>query len=159
MASRGRAWSDTITNTVLTNDQAPTDLLAGAPTVDTITVIRILIDVSVVLADGFESSNSLMHLSMGVGVTAKEAFDADALPNVGTTSEYPPRGWLFAGSQIVYNAPALNSAYVHGHFKADIRSQRKVDKGVLFLKIKSTLSQNSQATTMWVGRIRVLCLT
>ena len=159
MPGRARAWSDTIISTVVVNSVIAIDLLANSIRLDTHTVIRTLIDVMVVPADGFEAVNSTMRVDLGIGVTSVEAFVNDDVPDPAQDGDYPPRGWVYAVTGTYYKGIAADDPSHFPRLVADIRSSRRVDKGRLFVKLNSTLVQNTQATTLWIGRIRALCLT
>ncbi len=162
MTQRHRTWADTlISNTLVAGAaQQTSDLLANAPPIDTITAVRLIIQVEAfpVLGNAFDG---VMTFDIGVGVTSLEAFTANATPDVNTDDEYPPRGWLYIGRKLVVHETAdVNFQTVKlAMFDVDIRSQRKVDKGKLYF----TMSNNNLVGTSFNiavgGRIRVLCLT
>lgn len=88
---RGRAWADTLINLSISAGaaQSATDLLANAPTIDTLTAIRIVLDLEFypvvnTLTDG------IMAIDVGIGVTSLEAFAVNATPDVNVDGEYPP---------------------------------------------------------------------
>ena len=157
---RGRTWADTILSTVITTGAVTgNNLLVDAPTVDTLTVQRIVGHLQILPADGFESVNSSMRIDLGIGVSSAEAFAANVLPDPDVVTEYPPRGWLWVDSVAYYHGVADGDPRHYPEVKIDIRAARRVDKGVLFFAFRNTLVQNTTATVLMIGRIRVLCLT
>jgi len=161
---RRRTWADTRfdSTTQASDTQAKFDLLADAPTSDTITVARILIDFWMMPGPTNEVEG-LVDIGVGIGVTSAESFAAATLPDPSETGDYPPRGWIYLANQ-----PALQALPTGGtptamwrmdaHFKADVRGMRKIDKGILFMLIQTT-TFNTALTLFRVGRVRALCLT
>jgi len=159
---RGRAWADTLINLSISAGaaQSATDLLANAPTIDTLTAIRIVLDLEFypvvnTLTDG------IMAIDVGIGVTSLEAFAVNATPDVNVDGEYPPRGWLYIARTTAYNDVFgdTKDQWKPGALHVDIHSQRKVDKGKLFLAMSSTTVEGSGLGVRAIGRVRVLCLT
>ena len=158
---RHRAWADLIHNAQLIDgDTTLKDLLVNAPTSDTLTVVRIILDVTV----GFDpavGTEGDCRIDLGIGVTSREAFTIGktAVPDPSQETEYPPRGWLFVATKRATIAVGASFEWViPAVFQADLRAQRKIDKGVLFLFAKNTVISDA-ATVRVVGRTRVLCLT
>jgi len=162
-SNRGRAWADTRLEgtSLIAGTPLVLDLLAGAPTVDTLTVIRLILNIKVQYTPNSTVTDSLSICDLGVGVSSVDAFNAGfvALPSPTVPTEYPPRGWLFVDSEAVSqqaeSAGVLNEVT---RFKADLRASRKIDKGTLFLVAENTniLVGGSMRLT---GRVRALCLT
>ncbi len=160
---RNRAWADTVINSaqILAEQELILNLLLDAPTVDTLTVVRMVIDVEV--AHGFDEppSDRTSAVSLGIGVTSVEAFNQgiNALPEPQASAQYPPRGWLYVNTKLVGMQGDNNSIYRKaGVFVADLRSMRKVDKGVLYMVVHNNAILGSTPVDVW-GRVRVLCLT
>ena len=161
MASRLMSWADTrIPGTALVvGTPIELNLLANAPTVDTLTVVRIVIDVHVAYLINVTSTDSSSMVDLGIGVTSGEAFavGGTALPKPSATTEYPPRGWLYINSQPVQELVATEGVQRdNAHFKADLRAMRKIDKGILFLTMENFNVVVGGAMSVF-GRVRVLC--
>jgi len=163
MPGRNRAWADTIFcfKSVTDEGEDVSDLLVDAPTVDTLTAVRIVVDLSV-RAGAATIVDGTNCVSVGIGVTSTEAF-ANAppvIPSPAVSDQYPPRGWLYvATSGVTVNTIQSTSPFIqNAEFHADLRAMRKVDKGVLFIAITNTAILGT-ATVDVVGRVRVLCLT
>ena len=162
MTQRHRAWADTLFDVALVAEaaQQTSDLLANAPTIDTITAVRLIIQLEAAPSLG-TTGDGMMAFNVGVGVTSLEAFTANATLDVNTDNEYPPRGWLYLGQKlVVYDSPDVNFATIKlAMIDVDIRSQRKVDKGKLYLSMSANNIVGSSFSLIVAGRVRVLCLT
>ena len=138
------------------------DLLQHAPTIDTITVARLLINFEAFIT-GSVTVSSAQGITVGVGVASSEAFaiGTTALPDPLLDTEYPPRGWLYAGSKICYLhvVAGVGVAKQDASFQLDLRGMRKIDKGKLFLLILNNNFTGGVGTIDVHGRARALCLT
>ena len=166
MAPRNRSWADSrfLAATLAINAEVHTNLLANAPTVDTLTAVRIVGDLIVEFDPTSTHSDQLNLVEVGIGVTSTEAFAAGSasLPSVASETEYPPRGWLYLdGTTCMNTIDATNQAIQMrpARFQFDVRAMRKIDKGILFMSIASRLGKGGGVTTLISGRVRVLCLT
>ncbi len=164
MTTRQRAWADrTLSGSVLAAGAAglTINLLLNAPTVDTLTAIRVLLDFTVQYAVGSTIVDSLSVVSCGVGVTSVEAFTigGTSLPSPADETQYPPRGWLYVASKAMWtHAESAGVTEVPAVFQVDIRSMRKIDKGVLFCTfVNNNITVGGSMTV--TGRARALCLT
>ena len=161
--SRNRAWADKIFNiaTLVAATKQDFDLLEDAPTVDTLTVVRIVGSLTFMYSPNSTITDSLSIVHMGIGVSSAEALatGGGALPNPSVQDDYPPRGWLFVDtkpvSQQAESTGVINEPVT---FNFDLRAMRKVDKGRLFLSMvqDNVLVGGSMRV---LGRTRVLCLT
>ncbi len=160
MPNRNRAWADTIVEEVLvaTGGTFQLDLLADAPVSDTLTAVRIVLDIEAgtSITGGGDFTNLV---SLGIGVSSVEALSAGgaSLPAPNVTDEYPPRGWLYIASKLAWTTSA-QTARRNAIFQADLRSMRKVDKGRLFMRIVNLNMTGMESINVY-GRVRVLCLT
>ena len=165
-STRNRAWADLrlVAETLNLTGSLLDNLLEVAPTVDTLTAVRIVGDLTVEFDPTSTHSDQLNVIDVGIGVASQEAFalGTTALPDPRTQADYPPRGWLYINTQPVMNSiDATNQAIATrpARFQFDIRSMRKIDKGVLYLLIQSSAGKGSGVTTLVSGRVRTLCLT
>ncbi len=162
-STRRRAWSDTrLDVTLVAAADQRFDLLADAPIADSLTVVRIVGDFWAMYDPSTTVADSLSIVDVAIGVAAADAFAANVIPDPTLTAEYPPRGWLYVNTQpvkqILDAAGGVAIVDTSAHFKFDIRSMRKIDKGVLFLSVE----QNNVITggvMRVIGRIRALALT
>jgi len=106
------------------------------------------------------SISGTQRLDYGIGVASAEAFaaGAGAIPNPATSTEYPARGWLVAGSRYIQTSgQASELAALNWDF--DIRTMRKIDKGILYLSIVNNPVQGVGQALVIGSRVRALCLT
>ena len=162
MVSRNRAWADQVFDQVIIAASSfHSNLLANAPTVDTLTAVRIVGDLRVFQNSTVTMSDSAMVIDVGIGVTSTEAFAAGAasLPSPVVSTEYPPRGWLYVARKtytVVVQAEGINILWPE--FSFDLRSMRKIDKGVLFMSVHNSNSDGAANNVILRGRVRVLLL-
>ena len=138
------------------------NLLENAPTVDTLTAVRIVGDFTVHYRITNTTVDSDSIIDVGVGVVAAPAFTAGqaAIPDPSSETSYPPRGWLYVASMHISETVTTSTGLQikDARFQFDIRSMRKIDKGVLFLRIANT-NINTGGVCEVTGRIRAFCLT
>ena len=166
MVSRNRAWADSRVSGTLLTSGTPllTDLLVGAPTVDTLTAVRIVGGLTV-YQDASSENEGRGYCDVGIGVSSREAFTvgATALPDPTQGDEYPPRGWLYAATKpLTLMLPTGGTPtamwQIPAVFEFDLRAMRKIDKGVLFMWVEEATVSGTLVTYI-TGRVRVLCLT
>ena len=160
---RRRAWADKRypgSNLVAGSDIID-DLLVDAPTVDTLTAIRIIGDLTIQYSPDLSTVDSLSVVDVGIGVSSVEAFGVGAAgtPAPDISTQYPPRGWLYADTQPVWSsADTVSDQIAIARFQFEIRSMRKIDKGILFIRMVNTNVVVGAAMRV-TGRVRTLCLT
>jgi len=162
--ARRLAWSDHIFDgtTIPAGAQQNFNLLADAPVNDNQTVERILIDFWV-FAGPTNENEGMAQISCGIGVTSQDAATATIFPDPQQQADYPPRGWVYVATQPAFNSiPGGGTPggiwHLDAHFKADIRTRRKVDKGQLFL-VLNNVTISGDLTCFRIGRVRTLCRT
>ena len=160
---RRRAWSDAryAGSTLASGATLKNDLLTNLAAADTKTVSRLLIDLTFVPPVTNSAVDRTNTIDIGVGVVSREAFDLETLPDMDNLADYPQTGWLYVATKMVYKfAPDVSSGttILPAHFMVDIRANRKVDRGVLFLSILNVGVNGTDNVDIW-GRVRALCLT
>ena len=165
-SNRPRAWADiNINDTILASDglmSPPLDLLANAPSSDTITAVRLIGFIQVLPQDASLNVQAQQRVTVGIGVTSLEAFTAAVLPDPGVDNEFPPRGWLYKATRVLafQNSSTFGvEDYVYPSFNFDVRAARRIDKGVLFLAIQNRDIFGTPMIVRVTGLIRALCLT
>jgi len=104
-------------------------------------------------------------VDLAIGVSATEAFNANVVPDPGSPADTPARGWLWKDRLIAVGnsvtGPPAHDVYWGTELKADIRSMRKVDRGVLYLAMQfdNTLVSGSFLPVSCIGIVRALCAT
>lgn len=160
---RRRAWSDQrVLGTLLAaSGTIKLDLLANLGATETKTATRVIMDLHayppVTNALNVDRSNLV---DVAIGVVSAEAFTAETLPDPDAAGDYPQAGWLYVASKPVlkYADSGGPLVIVGAQFTVDLRAQRKVDRGVLFLTVLNIGVNGSDAVEVW-GRVRTLCLT
>ena len=163
MSQRNRAWADRVFTALLTAGTGSIfNLLTNAPTVDTLTAVRIVGNLQFGISPQTELETQQV-VDVGIGVASSEAvtIGAAALPDPTTESEYPPRGWLYVDrTSVLQTIPSTGGVWKRdGALKFDIRSMRKIDKGTLFMFVEQNDLDGSSSAVRMIGRVRVLCLT
>ena len=155
---RTTMWADTIDEITMASGISGSKLnLLGNLDADAkrgVTVTRIIMCYSIfptIIAN--ESGDQVVDV--GIGVSSKEAFDAGALSEPESEQEHPVRGWLYRCRHVAGNRADLG---YNGRIdvQRDIRAQRKIDTGELFL-VTSNTALSGTATSMRMAFIfRVL---
>jgi len=162
---RNRAWADFNVDTNLAAaGEAVVNLLANATVnLDTITVTRIIGRLLVVPSVIANATVSIQRVAMGIGVASTEAFaiGVTAIPSPSDVTDFPARGWLWKQLGIMVNQQDSGTveAWHFPELVFDVRAQRKVDKGILFLKLRNDDVIAGTTAVKVIGLIRVLCLT
>ena len=163
MPSRPTAWADTIFlgDPISNNATKVVDLLVNAPTVDTLTAVRLVgnLDVGIAISAEVEFAAAVC---IAIGVASVEAFDVGitALPNAHQQAEFPPRGWLYRDVKLCWQYLVSGAPHQkhNAHFEFDLRAARKIDKGRLFMLIRNSSDFGTTALDV-TGIVRALCLT
>ncbi len=139
------------------------DLLANLGSTDTLTVVRVVADITVQYLVSTTVGDALSIVDMGIGVASQASFDVSgALPDPTLEVEYPPRGWVYVASQpvtqILDAAGGVSIVDRPARFVFDIRAMRKIDKGRLFMIIEQNNITVGGAMQM-TGRVRSLVMT
>ena len=94
-------------------------------------------------------------LDIGVGVASKEAFDAGALSEPESEQEHPMTGWVYRCRHVAGNRADLG---YNGRIdvQRDIRAQRKLDTGDLFMVTSNTALSGTASSMRMVFIIRCL---
>ena len=140
MAKRPLAWADTIISNALAvgSGISPT-LLANTPASDTIIIARLVIHLNVIPDAELSVIDGVMGVDIGIGVATVQAHAAGALPDPSVDAEAPARGWLWVDRMTIYTAVGAGpiDRWFFPEVYADIRTMRKVDKGVLYIRAKN----------------------
>jgi len=160
--ARPLAWGDTTLDILLVDGTNFTalNLLLNVTASDTISTMRIVGKLQVVPSSLSTAVDNISVVDLGIGVTSQEAFAAQVLPDP-HANEQPPRGWLWKDrSAAVYgNNSGTIESWNYPVMRFDIRSSRKVDRGILFLNGRSAFTVGVAFSWRLVGHIRVLCAT
>ena len=160
---RRRAWADSFLNTTISSgaDSTPKDLLSDLPPMTTKTVARLIGRLLIVPDDRDASVDTVQSIAMGIGVAAEEAFTAGIVPDPDSTSEYPPRGWLWVTTAVMAhnNSSGTLQGFHYPEIIFDVGSNRIVDKGICYLAMSNNIADGTPVIVRVIGRIRAICLT
>ncbi len=158
--ARTRVWADLIFSNIIAdgaNMPALDVLFDLAPNpIDTITVAR-LVGYLTITPDLPASLNATQRVDIGIGVVAEKSMSGVLTPQPDISTDYPARGWMYAATKWVSQSTTVGFVYPQWEF--DIRTMRKVDKGILFIGAGSNNVDGTAFSVRLGGRIRALCLT
>ncbi len=164
---RPRAWADTLIDVPFTSSGAANnqDLLLTLTPSDTITVMRLVIHLTVGTQNFSDADDGATFVDMGIGVAAAEAFNvgSTALPDPNQAGDVPARGWLWRDRmvhiEVNTTAPVITLFHI-SEVRADIRAMRKVDRGILYLRmVAAEQSVGDFVPTNVTGIVRALVAT
>ena len=96
----------------------------------------------------------IQALSFGIGISSREAFTAGVLPDPEGDTEEPLNGWVIRNVVAVAQNGIGGAVIQRVHF--DIRAQRRLDSGRLYLRMVNTDVRGTGFTVGVVGQIRTL---
>ena len=154
---RQTTWFDQMFNSdVATGLQALQRLTPSGENLEGFTAIRLLLTLILHPSTPAAVSGS-QRVDFGIGVSSEEAFTlgVNALPNAEVETEFPERGWLLRDSQMVTDEAG---GFLPLRLTYDLRSQRKIENGVLYFIATSTPIEGTTFNVRMLGIARVLCL-
>ena len=161
--ARSRAWADLRFSAAIASsgNMAPLDILfdLGTSRLDTITVTRLVGDIYGIYDPSFAENEGISRVDVGIGVSPQAPFLVVQVPEPDVTTEYPIRGWMYVATMWVSCIGDTNPQIDRGHLHFDIRTMRKVDKGILYVAAANNIVSGVGTTIRVGGRIRALCLT
>jgi len=157
-ARRSTTWVDTNWNlSTASGGEELFTLLPGIVDPDPLgwTLTRVLLCYSV-FASVPTSATGYQAYDVGIGIASNEAFavGVTGIPNVGTAADHPERGWVYRCRHVVGDSTVVPLPNIDV-FK-DIRSQRKLDRGVLYLTSESLALVGTAVTLRFAGLARCL---
>ena len=157
--ARPRAWGTrTLNQTLVHGTNTVFDLLLNLTEADTITAVRVIGGLDFFPSNVAAGNAGVIGVDIGVGVVAASAFaTSGAVPDPSVDTEKPQMGWLYLVRYHVIQQATLFLTTARGSW--DIRAARKVDRGKLFLAVKSDIVQGAGYTVQVSGKVRTLCLT
>ena len=119
------------------------------------TLARMLIRLSII-GDVVAAGRGGQRISIGVGVSDQEAFQAAVLPDPNNALEEPLTRWIFRDEvHLVYGGTSAESQNQE-HFREDIQTRRKINDGEIYVIINSDGSFGTAITVRVTGLIRLL---
>ena len=120
----------------------------------TLTRTIIGLDLAYTVHDSGEGSQLV---SVGTGIIGREAFDTPAAnPDPVDLGSYPPRGWVFRAGYRVFGFAADQPAVYLKRVDQDIRSQRKLESGVSWMRVNNLAIEGVASTIRVTGIVRQL---
>ena len=151
-------WATTNLNaSVISGGEALFDLnqVLAASQEEESTLVRTITCFQLVPVSPAGTSANQMLCGLGIGVASREGFDASAIADPSVSGEEPIQGWVW---KCMYWVPenVLNGAEPV-LIEKDLRAQRKIGKGVPFLKFSNDPGAGVAPFTMrLVGIVRTL---
>ena len=160
---RRTTWLDTHLAQITATGTRDTDRLAGTEEPGDIehrgqTVTRIIMAPLTFLSTTVAGVWGAQSLHIGIGVSSVAAFDVAAsagLPDPSVEGEAPDSGWLWKAEYIVSQNGA-NGHPVTQPYHIDIRSQRKLQQGVLFITMSNLTLFGTAFSVATHGIVRTL---
>ena len=156
-------WFDTLVNLVATNGSGASalslhsELNRDEQRLSGMTLLRTIVglDIAHQIHDSGEGSQLV---DLGIGIASQEAFSADVVPDPNTSTEHPPRGWVWRYRCRTYGFAADQAAVYNHRVDKDIRARRRLENGELFLRIFNITDQGVAGNIVVHGLIRTLWL-
>ncbi len=132
--ARRTIWVDSLESiTVADGAQAAVNLLASSDVPPTGgTVIRVVYDLWIG-SETVAGAWGVARDDIGIGVESLEAFNGGTHPDPNTETDHPVTGWMLR-RRIGVGQNGTGTT-IETHVMGDIRSARKVDRGILFFII------------------------
>ena len=156
---RPTTWGDQVFNqSIVSGASLLLDLRGSLIASDTqnSTVTRVILSMSL-FQDGFVAVDGRMRASFGAGVASAEAFTlgVTAIPDPDIEGDRPQRGWMWRADYVVMSEIGQRIDSVI-RIETDLRSQRKVENGIPYLRLVNTLVEGSSFTVRLTVTIRTL---
>ncbi len=158
-----RLWIDSIFNdTVAIGTDVIRTLMEGVTETQTrfdqMTLLRTIIgiDCSRTVHDSGEGSEAL---TIGIAIASQDAFaTAGALPQPNVSGSFPTRGWVWRMRYRIWGFAADQLAIFTRRIDLDIRSQRKLENGELYIHSNLLAVEGANSGVNVTGAVRTLWL-
>ena len=162
--ARPLAWADTLISAAISSGAgiSALDLLADLAAADVKTVMRLVGHLNVGVTNGATTADGVQAIDVAIGVAASEAFVGGVLPDANVDTDVPVRGWLWRDRLTVarWNASGTVEDWNYAEVRFDIRSARKVDRGICFFTaFNSSIVGGTAYQVQLTGIVRALCAT
>ena len=152
-------WMDTlITQNMSSGTQLLVRLTEAATTAPGHTLTRLLFSMwfSVRTPHGVDGYQSM---TMGIGIASEDAFVAPAVPDPDAAGDAPPRGWVMRERVVIQDIVAASRSDPGPLWvQRDLRSQRRLDEGVLYAVFNNNALSGTAFNVEVHGLIRCLAL-
>ena len=156
---RRTTWQDTfLQNNTVSGAQSLIALDGVLSVADSqgLTLTRLIGDISC-SSNTVAGAFGVERFSFGVGMASREAFAAGIVPDPNSNVEEPPRGWVYKNT-VAVSQNGIGTNVVTARVIFDIRAQRKLDSGRLFLAVNVDNVTGTSFTGNVTGLIRALFL-
>ena len=153
---RATTWLDTFLDTSLADaGQFTTGLMFSFDQDEAVgmTLTRLLLCLQLSALVG-NTIDSQQIIDIGIGTASAEAFAAVVLPDPNQATEFPEKGWIYRCRHLV-NGDAANQL-LPVRIELDLKSQRKIDTGVVWLSMQSITNGGTVVATIITGSVRLL---
>ncbi len=158
-----RVWADTSVDMTMASgggkdrQSLTTELTAAEARYTQMTLLRTIIglDIAYAVHDSGEGSQGV---SLGIGVVTQEAFAATVLPDPETSTDFPIRGWIWRYKTRIFGFAADQPAVYSRRVDLDLRSQRKLENGEVFINGHNGDFEGTASTVRVWGLVRQLWL-
>jgi len=99
--------------------------------------------------------NGSQLMDIGIGSTSLEAFSAGVIPDPPIATDFPLMGWVYRCRHVVVDSVDAHDDTPREVTK-DIRSQRKISRGELYIAMNNTALDGTTFTVVVTGIIRCL---
>ena len=117
------------------------------------TIVRL--DIAPTVRDSGEGDQIV---DIGIGVTSQEAFAASVVSDPATAIDFPVKGWVWRARYRSYAVSTNDQNVDIIRVDKDLRGQRKLENGRLFLVADNGANQGDATATQITGIIRALLL-
>ena len=157
-----RLWIDTVTDfSIASGAAANISLMTGVSSTQTrfdqMTLVRTIIgcELAYTVHDFGEGSQVVF---LGIGMTSQEAFAAGSFSDPDVNTDFPVRGWVWRAGYRIFGFAADQPAVFIRRIDLDLRSQRKLENGEMFLATKNNAHEGATGAVDITGMIRQLWL-
>ena len=151
------AWNDTVINQDLANNvRVDTDLMANATDAQKrgYMAVRILLHLWYTPVAGV-SADGTQRILQGIQLASEDAFAAGAVPDPNAPGEFPIGGWMYRDVVVIAAGGAVQFTNPPVEVKADLRSQRKLDRAELIFSFENNAGSGTTFGVSVQGLIRV----
>ena len=149
-------WIDTIVNSAVTTGTQERIDMMGTFDVDErrgMTVMRLLLCLYLA-PNPLGAVNGIVVMNMGIEVVSQEGFGAGVVPDPGSATEFPLRGWLYRCQHAVLDDPT--PGYPTPVIREDLHAMRRLDTGSVIMVLDAATVQGTAFNIRVMGLMRML---
>ena len=137
------------------------NLLINLTESDTITVVRVIGEFTVVPIEDPTAGYTVQGIDAGIQVVTAEAFAAGVFSDPDQNADTPARGWVWR-TRLTEMTDTTNNVIDTWNYptqRFDVRAARRVDRGILAFVVDKNAQVGVVHDVRISGILRVLCLT